>query len=176
MTAPQSWTPPAATAAPPVAAPAVAPSAAAPLVVRADRGKVRGWLSLILVLNGAIAALCLVLAMWASSTSIGAFGGAAFAITLTGCVFQMVFHSYFYGRMAGAEAIAVIGPEGVHGPTGKWVFTTLPWASITSVGSGWNAVVVHPVDGPKLVIPTRAVDTDRSTVRAAVTHFSGGRL
>jgi hypothetical protein len=148
------------------------------LTIRTDRAKVRSWLSLILVLNGSLAVVCLVLAMWASSTSIGAFGGAAFAITLVGTVFQMVFHAYFYGRMAGAEAIAVIGPDGIHAPTGRWVFTTLPWSSIASVRNGWNAVEVTPVPGagPKLVIPTRAVDTDRPTVRAAITHHSGGRL
>lgn len=172
MTAPLSWDP---SAAAPQPQPHAAP-APAPLVVRPDRAKVRSWLSVILVLNGGLAFLCLLLTMWAASTSIGMFGGGAFAITLTGCVFQMVFHAYFYGRMAGAEAIAVIGPEGVHGPTGRWVFATLPWASIASVTNGWNAVVVQPVDGPKLVIPTRATDTDRPTVRAAVTHFSGGRL
>ncbi len=167
MTAPLSWNPP-------VAAAALSP--APPLVVRTDRGKARGWLSLILVLNGTLVLVCVVAGSWASAALDSVWGGAAFAVTLLGCVFQMVFHAYFYGRMMGAEAIAVVGPDGIHGPTGKWAFETLPWPAITSVGNGWNAVVVQSADGRKLVIPTRATDTDRPTLRAAVTHFSGGRL
>lgn len=166
MTAPVSWTPSPAASAPP------------PLVVRPDRGKIRSWLSLILVLNGSLAVLCLVAGMWASSTSVGAFGGGAFAITLLGCVFQMVFHSYFYGRLAGADVIAQIGPEGVRGPTSRWEHTSVPWSSIASVTKGWNAVVVQPIPGAgqKLIIPARATTSDAPTIRAAIAHFSGGRL
>jgi hypothetical protein len=145
-------------------------------VIGPDRGKARGWLSLILVLNGGLSVVCVLAGFWAAAATDAWWGGAAFAITLFGCIFQMVFHAYFYGRLMGAEAIATVGPDGIHGPTGRWVFETLPWPAITSVRNGWNAVVVQAADGRKLVIPTRAVDTDRPTLRAAVTHFSGGRL
>ncbi|HMJ76510.1 MAG TPA: hypothetical protein VK507_11090 [Iamia sp.] len=166
VTAPVSWT-----SADP------APSAP-PLVVRPDRRRARRWLTIILGLNGMLSVVCLAAALWASSTFMGAWGGLSFGITLAGCVFQMVFYAFFYGRLLGAETIGEIGPAGVRGPTKKWVQVTLPWSSITSVTSAWNVVVITPVPGAgsKLVIPSRATTTDAATVRAAIAHFSGGRL
>lgn len=164
VTAPQSWIP--------------SPSTAPPLVVRPDRAKARGWLTIVLVINGGLAAVCLPLAMWASSGSLGIFGGAAFAITLTGSVFQMVLHAFTYGRLLGADVIAEIGPGGLRGPSTRWELVSLPWSSIASVTKSWNAVVVQPVPGAgeKLVIPTRATTADTTAIRAAVSHFSGGRF
>lgn len=150
-----------------------------PLVVRPDRGKVRRWLTLILVLNGSIAAVALGAALWATTvTSVGAVSGLPFAITLTGCVFQMVFHAYFYGRMMGMDTLAEVGPQGLTGRTAKGEVAHLPWAAVASVSHSWNTFVVrpHPGAGPKLVIPTRAIDSDATTIRSAVRHFSGGRL
>lgn len=166
VTAPVSWT-------------SAAPAPSAPsLVVRPDRRRARRWLTVILGLNGIIAVVCLVAALWASSTFMGAWGGLSFGITLAGCVFQMVFHAFFYGRLLGADSIAEIGPAGVRGPTKKWVQETLAWSSIASVTNGWNVVVITPVPGAgtKLVIPSRATTTDAPTIRAAIAHFSGGRL
>ena len=166
VTAPVSWT-----------SADRAPSAP-PLVVRPDRRRARRWLTVILGLNGMIAVVCVVAAAWASSTSMGAWGGLPFGITLAGCVFQMVFHAFFYGRLLGADSIGEIGPAGVRGPTKQWVQVTLPWSSIASVTSGWNVVIITPVAGAgsKLVIPSRATTTDVTTIRAAIAHFSGGRL
>ncbi|HEU5151479.1 MAG TPA: hypothetical protein VFU19_13330 [Iamia sp.] len=149
---------------------------APPLVVRTDPSKARGWLTLILVANGLLAVVCLAGGLWAAGVTEAAWGGAAFAITLAGAVFQMVFHAFAYGRMLGADTIAEIGPAGVRGPTTRWEQVALPWSSIASVAKGWNAVVVKAVDGPKLVIPVRATTSDAHTVRAAIAHFSGGRL
>lgn len=148
------------------------------LTITTDRAKARRWLTLILVANGVIALVALVGALWAASALDAAWGGAAMAFTACGCVFQMVFHAFFYGRLLGSDPIAVIGSEGIRGPTSRWEQVALPWASIASVTSGWNAVVVKPVPGagPKLVIPTRATSADTATVRAAVSHVSGGRL
>lgn len=165
MTAPVSWTPVAAPTAP-------------PLVVAPDRRRARRWLTVILVANGSIALVCLVGAMWAADATGEWWSGSALGITLAGCVFQMVFHAFFYGRLLGAESIAEIGPEGVRGPTKRWVQETLPWSSIASVTNAWNVVVITPVPGggTKVVIPSRATTTDASTIRAAIAHFSGGRL
>jgi len=168
VTAPLSWT-----------APAPAPvEPSPPLVIGADRAKARRWLTFILVINGLLATICLAAGFWASSTSIGALGGLSFGITLAGCVFQMVFYAFFYGRMLGAETIAEVGPAGIRGPTKRWVQEMLPWSSIALVTSAWNVVVVKPVPGAgsKLVIPSRATTTDAATIRAAIAHFSGGRL
>ena len=134
-------------------------------------------MAVIIVLNGSVAAIALVAGLWAASTSTGAIAGLPFAITLVGCVFQMVFHAFSYGRMLGAETIAEIGPEGVRGLSTRWEVQRIPWASISSVHRGWNSIFVRPVPGagPKLVIPTRAVDRDATTIRAAISHFSGGR-
>lgn len=151
-----------------------------PLVVRPDRAKVRSWLSLILVLNGVLAMACLALGLWAVSvtdSSTATLAGAPFAITLAGCVFQMVFHAYHYGRMAGTDVVAEVGPEGIRARTAKGEPVALPWAAVASARRSWNTVIVTPQPGagPKLVVPTRAVDTDSATILAAVHHFSGGR-
>jgi hypothetical protein len=146
--------------------------------VAPDRRRARRWLTVILGINGLLSVICLAAALWASSTSVGAWGGASFGITLAGCVFQMVFYAFFYGRMLGAETIAEVGPAGIRGPTKRWIQETLPWSSIASVTSGWNVVVIKPVPGAgsKLVIPSRATTTDAATIRAAIAHFSRGRL
>lgn len=174
MTAPQSWTPgPSSASAPPPG-----PPPAPPLIVRPDRAAARRWLTFILVMNGVLAALCLVGVMWASSSSVGTLAGAPFAITLTGCVFQMVFHAFIWGRFLGIDTLAEVGPHGLRGPTTRHEMALLPWSAVASVDGGWNRLVVTPVAGagPKLSIPTRALDTDASTLRAAITYFSGGRL
>lgn len=166
MTAPQSWT-----IAPPV-------SAAPPLVVRPVRRKVLRLLAIILVANGVVALIGLLAALWAASATGGWWAGAALVITVVGAVFQMVFHAYFYGRMIGTPSIAEIGPDGIRGLTTRWVAQDLPWSSVASVSRAWSSVAVTPVPGagPKVLIPTRAVDTDVATIRAAIAHFSGGRL
>ena len=76
------------------------------------------------------------------------------------------------------DIIAEVGPDGLRGPTKRWVPETLPWSSIASVANGWNVVVVTPVPGAgtKVVIPARATTSDIATIRAAIAHFSGGRL
>jgi len=165
VTAPVSWTSP-------------HPTAAPPLVVQPDRRKARRWLTFILVSNGVISVICLLTAMWAADATGEWWGGSALGITLAGCVFQMVFHAFAYGRLLGADPIAEIGPAGVRGPTKRWVQETLPWSSIASVTNGWNVVVVTPAPGAgtKVVIPARATTSDTATIRAAIAHFSGGRL
>lgn len=163
MTAPVSWTAP-------------APTAAPLLVVQADRGKVRRWLAFVLVANGAIVLVCMLAGLWAAAATDAWWGGSAFVVTLAGCVFQMVFHAFSYGRMLGADRIAEIGPDGVRGPTKRWEQEALPWASIATVTDGWSAVVVTAADGRKLVIPGRATTADARTIRGAIAHFSGGRL
>lgn len=165
MTAPLAWTD--------TAAPTAQPPS---LVVRPDRTKAKRWLTFILVLNGPLAVLCLLLTMWASSSSVGWWGGGSFAITLTGCVFQMVFHAYSYGRMMGAEVILEVGPAGIRGRTSRWDTVEVPWESVVSVSSAWNTIVVKTTSGPKVLAPTRAVDTPAATTRQAITYFSGGRL
>lgn len=165
MTAPLSWT-------------ASAPTAAPPLVVRPDRGKARRWMAFAVGANAFIAVISAVGAIWAAGATGEWWAGAAMTITLAGSVFQMVFHAFAYGRFLGAETIAEIGPQGIRGPTTRWERVELPWSSIAAVANGWNAVVVKPVPGagPKLVIPTRATDSTAATIRAAIHHFSGGRL
>ena len=165
MTAPVSWTPP-------------APTAAPPLVVRPDRRKARRWLSFILVSNGVISVICLGGALWAADATGSWWAGISLTVTLAGCVFQMVFHAFAYGRLLGADPIAEIGPGGVRGPTKRWVQETLPWSSIATVVNGWNVVVITPAPGAgtKVVIPARATTSDTATIRAAIAHFSGGRL
>lgn len=165
VTAPLAWTDP--------AVPQPAPPS---LVVRPDRRKARSWLTFILVINGTLAVLCLLLTMWASSTSIGWWGGGSFAITLSGCVFQMVFHSFFYGRMLGTEVIVEVGPRGIRGHTTRWEVVEVPWSDVASVSGGWNQVTIKTASGPKLTVPTRATDTGEPTVRQAITYFSGGRF
>ena len=166
MTAPVSWTS------------AAAPPALPPLVVAPDRRRARRWLTFIVVANGSIALVCLLGAMWAADATGEWWSGSALGITLAGCVFQMVFHAFSFGRLLGAGSIAEIGPEGVRGPTKRWVPETLPWSSIASVVSGWRVVVITPVPGggSKIVIPARATTSDIATMRAAIAHFSGGRL
>ncbi len=166
VTAPVSWNP------------ATAPPTAPPLVVRPDRARARRWLTFILGANGVIAVVCLLAAMWAADATGAWWGGSALGITLAGCVFQMVFHAFSHGRLLGADVIAEVGPDGLRGPTRRWVPETLPWSSIASVTNGWNVVVVTPVPGAgtKVVIPARATTSDTATIRAAIAHFSGGRL
>jgi hypothetical protein len=165
VTAPVSWNPP-------------APTAAPPLVVRPDRRKVRRLLAVILVANGVLVVISLAAALWASGATGEWWAGAALAVTLAGGVFQMVFHAYYYGRMIGSPTIAEIGLDGIRGLTTRWVEQAVPWSAVASVSRGWSSVVVTPVAdaGPKVLIPTRAVDTDAATIRAAIAHFSGGRL
>jgi hypothetical protein len=146
--------------------------------VAPDRRRTRRWLTFILAINGLLAVICFTAALWASSTSMGAWGGASFGITLASCVFQMVFYAFFYGRLLGADTLAEVGPAGIRGPTKRWVQETLPWSSIALVTSGWNVVIIKPVPGAgsKLVIPSRATTSDAATIRAAIAYFSGGRL
>ena len=167
-------------------------------MVRPDRAKARAWLTFILLINGGLAALCLVAALWASSASVGVLGGASFAITLSGCVFQMVFHGYFWGRFLGADVVAEAGPYGIRAlvPGEGTVF--LPWPAVASVSNGWTGLVIRPVAGADpstpgiegavrartwrrlarrgITVPKRAITPDIATLRAAIHHFSGGRL
>lgn len=166
VTAPESWT-----SAPPA-------SGAPPLVVRPDRRKVRRLMALILGINGVLALISLGAAVWASSATGSWWAGAATGITLASAVFQMVFHAYYHGRMIGTPTVAEIGPAGVQGLTTRWEPQSLPWSSVVSMARSWNSMVVTPVAGagPKVLIPLRGIDTDAATIRAAVAHFSGGRL
>ena len=121
-----------------------APSAP-PLVVRPDRRRARRWLTVILGLNGMIAVVCLAAALWASSTSMGAWGGVSRSASRSpAACSRWSFDAFFYGRLLGTETIAEVGPAGIRGPTKRWVQVTLPWSSITSVVNGWNVVVITP--------------------------------
>ncbi len=80
--------------------------------------------------------------------------------------------------MIGTPRIVEVGPDGIRGLTTRWAEQALPWSSIVSVTRSWNALVVTPAAGAgsKILIPTRAIDADAATIRAAIAHFSGGRL
>jgi len=186
VTAPSSWTP------------SVPVEPAPPLVVRPDRAKARSWLATILFLNGFLAVVCLLAALWASSTSIGVLGGASFAITLSGCVFQMVFHAYYWGRFLGADVVAEVGPHGIRAlvPGEGTVF--LPWPAVASTEVRWRALTIRFAPGVApsspgveaavsehtwrrvsrrgIALPVKAISPDVAVLRAAIQHFTGGRL
>lgn len=165
MTAPLAWTDP--------AAPQMAPP---PLVVRPDRGKARSWFALILVMNGSLAVICLLATMWASSTSIGWWGGASFAISLSGCVFQMVFHAYYWGRFQGIDRLLEVGPAGIRVQQPGKEAVDLAWAQVAAVKPGFRRIVIKTTVGKDQWVPVRCTDTTEVTVRQAVTYFSGGRF
>jgi len=166
-----------------------------PFVVGPDRAHARRHLRIAVVV-GAIVVILNILQVLLADTAWEAIWVGGTALAFVGVVASQV---VMWRRFLAADVLAEVGPAGIRVHVLRRGWVSLPWDAVGGVRTDWaRRVVVKPAAGVDpstpgtdwpphpatvrrarrrgLFIATVPSDTDAPTVRAAISHFSGGRL